>query len=88
MICIIHYSEVLGGSDTDGEGMDLSSLLTQITTFINQQNQQIQTLIAAIMKNVQQVTSQDTIINKRERLKMSPSFTDALCHYIPYQFKR
>jgi hypothetical protein len=54
------FGGLLGGSSSDtGEGsMDLGSLLTQITTFINQQNQQIQTLIAAITKNVQQVSSQ------------------------------
>ena len=52
------FGGLLGGSGTDREGMDLRSLLTQITTFINQQNQQIQTLIAAIVQNVQHVTSQ------------------------------
>lgn len=46
------------GSSGKGESPDLGSLLSQITEFINQQNQQIQTLITAIMKNVQQVTSQ------------------------------
>jgi hypothetical protein len=52
------FGGLLGGSGTGRESMDLSSLLTQITAFINQQNQQIQTLIAAIMQNVQQVISQ------------------------------
>src|SRR6185437_5880046 len=52
------FGGLLGGSGTGREGMDLRSLLTQITTFINQQNQQIQTLIAAIVQNVQHVTSQ------------------------------
>ena len=52
------FGGLLGRSGTDREGMDLRSLLTQITTFINQQNQQIQTLIAAIVQNVQHVTSQ------------------------------
>jgi hypothetical protein len=52
------FGGLLGGSGTGREGMDLSSLLTQITAFINQQNQQIRTLIAAIMQNVQQVISQ------------------------------
>ena len=53
------FGGLLGGGSDTGEGsIDLGSLLTQITTFINQQNQQIQTLIAAITKNVQQVSSQ------------------------------
>jgi hypothetical protein len=46
------------GSGTGREGLDLSGLLTQLTKFINQQNQQIQTLITAINQDVQQVTSQ------------------------------
>jgi hypothetical protein len=53
------FGGLLGGnSDTSEGSMDLGSLLTQITTFINQQNQQIQALITAITKNVQQVSSQ------------------------------
>jgi hypothetical protein len=59
------FGGLLGGGSSSGAAggggggsMDLGSLLTQITTFINQQNQQIQTLIAAITQNVQQVTSQ------------------------------
>ena len=52
------FGGLLGGSGTGGEGMDLRGLLTQITTFINQQNQQIQALIAAIVQDVQRVTSQ------------------------------
>jgi hypothetical protein len=52
------FGGLLSGSGTGREGIDLSSLLTQITTFINQQNQQIQTLIAAIMQDVQRVTTQ------------------------------
>jgi hypothetical protein len=46
------------GSGTGREGLDLSGILTQLTTFINQQNQQIQTLITAINQDVLQVTSQ------------------------------
>ncbi len=45
------------GSGHVKEGMDLGSMLTQITSFINQQNQQIQTLIAAITQDIQQVIS-------------------------------
>ncbi|MDQ6667808.1 MAG: hypothetical protein M3Y53_06225 [Thermoproteota archaeon] len=54
------FGGLLGGSGTRREGMDLSALLTQLTTFINQQNQQIQTLITAINQDVQHVTSQVT----------------------------
>jgi hypothetical protein len=58
------FGGLLGGGSSSsaggGEGgsIDLGSLLTQITTFINQQNQQIQTLIAAITQNVHQLSSQ------------------------------
>ena len=45
-----------GGFISGSEDMELDGLLTQITTFINQQNQQIQTLIAAIKQNVSQDT--------------------------------
>ena len=38
--------------------MDLGSLLTQLTTFIHEQNQQIQTLIDEIRKNVKQINDQ------------------------------
>ena len=44
------FGGLLGRSVLDGEGMDLRSLLTQITTFINQQNQQIQALILEFRK--------------------------------------
>ena len=53
------FGGLLGGSGSGREGIDLGGLLSQITTFINQQNQQIQTLIAAIVQDVQRVTSQD-----------------------------
>jgi hypothetical protein len=52
------FGSLLGSSSTDIESLDLDRLLTQLTEFINQQNQQIQTLITASMNNVQQVTSQ------------------------------
>jgi hypothetical protein len=45
------FGGLVSGSSSGKEGMDLGSILTQITTFINQQNQQIQTLIAASMKD-------------------------------------
>jgi hypothetical protein len=52
------------GQDYDEQQMHdmhnslFGGLLTQITAFINQQNQQIQTLIAAIVQDIQRVTSQ------------------------------
>jgi hypothetical protein len=52
------FGGLLSGSGTGREGLDLRGLLTQITAFINQQNQQIQTLIAAIVQDIQHVTSQ------------------------------
>jgi hypothetical protein len=46
------FGGISGGFVTGSEDMDLGSLLTQVTAFINQQNQQIQTLItAASMKD-------------------------------------
>ncbi len=49
MICIIHYSEVFPGDLVTGsEDMDYGGLLTEVTAFVTLQNQQIQTLIAAV----------------------------------------
>jgi hypothetical protein len=45
------FGGLSGGFVTGSEDMDLDGLLTQVTAFINQQNQQIQTLIAASMKD-------------------------------------
>jgi hypothetical protein len=45
------FGGISGGFVTGSEDMDLDGLLTQVTAFINQQNQQIQTLIAASMKD-------------------------------------
>ncbi|MBA3284746.1 MAG: hypothetical protein H0U27_06775 [Nitrosopumilus sp.] len=43
------FGGISGGFVTGSEeDMDLGGLLTQITAFINQQNQQVQTLIAII----------------------------------------
>lgn len=55
MICIIHYLKILGGSTNRGRKgiMDLSGLLTLLTTFIPQQHQQIQTLLDEIRTNVE-----------------------------------
>ena len=46
-----------GGSD-NRDGMYLASLLTRLTTFIHEQNRQIQLLIDEVTKNVNQVTKQ------------------------------
>ncbi|MER5191677.1 MAG: hypothetical protein ABJB76_08210 [Candidatus Nitrosocosmicus sp.] len=51
------FGGLVVGSGSGREGMDLGSILTQITSFINQQNQQIQTLIATITQDIQQLTS-------------------------------
>jgi hypothetical protein len=51
----------LFGNITTGsgrEGMHLGNLLTQLTTFIHEQNQQIQALIDEIRKHVQQINDQ------------------------------
>ena len=53
------FGGLVRGSGAGKEGMNLGPLLTQITTFINQQNQQIQTLIAKITQDIQQLTSKE-----------------------------
>jgi hypothetical protein len=53
------FGGLVVGSGAGKEGMDLGSIMTQITTFINQQNQQIQTLIAKITQDIQQLTSKE-----------------------------
>ncbi len=45
------FGGISGGFVTGSEDMDYGSLLTQVTTFIHQQNQQIQTLITAASMN-------------------------------------
>ncbi|MDQ6723074.1 MAG: hypothetical protein M3Z01_02245 [Thermoproteota archaeon] len=50
------FGGISGGFVTGSEEMDLDGLLTQITAFINQQNQQVQTLIAAVKQNALKVT--------------------------------
>src|SRR6476659_1078577 len=42
------FGGLIGGSGTDREGMHVGNVLTQLTTFIRQQHQQIQTLIDEI----------------------------------------
>jgi hypothetical protein len=52
------FGGLIGGSGTRREGMDVGNLLTQLTTFIHQQHQQIQALIEEIRKNVNQINDQ------------------------------
>ncbi|MGC2575256.1 MAG: hypothetical protein WA364_27435 [Candidatus Nitrosopolaris sp.] len=52
------FGGLIGGSGTGREGMHVGNLLTQLTTFIHQQHQQIQTLIDEIRKNVNQINDQ------------------------------
>jgi len=48
----------IGGHSIGREGMNMGNLLNQLTTFIHQQNQQIQVLIDEIRKNVKQINDQ------------------------------
>lgn len=52
------FGDITGGSGSGREGMHLGNLLTQLTTFIHQQNQQIQALIDEIRKYVKQLNDQ------------------------------
>jgi hypothetical protein len=52
------FGNIASGSSSGREGMQLGGLLTQITTFIHQQNQQIQALIDEIRKHVKQINDQ------------------------------
>jgi hypothetical protein len=49
------FGDMASGSSSGREGMQLGGLLTQLTTFIHQQNQQIQALIDEIRKHVKQI---------------------------------
>lgn len=57
------HNSLFGNLDYTGEsdnrdGMNLAGLLTRLTTFIHEQNRQIQLLIDEVTKNVNQVTKQ------------------------------
>lgn len=52
------FGDIASGSSSGREGMHLGNLLTQLTTFIHQQNQQIQALIDEIRKHVKQLNDQ------------------------------
>jgi hypothetical protein len=48
----------LGTHSIGKEGMPISGILNQVTTFIHEQNQQIQTLINEIRNSVKEITDQ------------------------------
>jgi hypothetical protein len=48
----------LGTHSIGKEGMPIGSILNQVTTYIHEQNQQIQALISEIRKTVNQINSQ------------------------------
>ena len=52
------FGGLIDDSGTRREGMHVGNLLTQLTTFIHQQHQQIQALIEDIRKNVNQINDQ------------------------------
>jgi hypothetical protein len=52
------FGDLIAGSGTRREGMHVGNLLTQLTTFIHEQHQQIQVLIDEIRKNIKQITDQ------------------------------
>jgi hypothetical protein len=49
----------VGDHSIGREGMHLGNILNQLTTFIHEQNQQIQTFIDEIRKNVKQINRQN-----------------------------
>jgi hypothetical protein len=49
------FGDIASSSTSGREGMHLGNLLTQLTTFIHQQNQQIQSLIDEIRKHVKEL---------------------------------
>lgn len=52
------FGGIASGPTSGREGMHLGNVLTQLTTFIHEQNQQIQTLIDEIRKNIKQMNDQ------------------------------
>jgi hypothetical protein len=52
------FGDLASGPSSGREGMHVGNLLTQLTTFIQQQHQQIQALIDEIRKNVKQINDQ------------------------------
>ena len=52
------FGDIASRPSTGREGMHLGNLLTELTTFIDQQNQQIQAVIDEIRKYVKQLNDQ------------------------------
>lgn len=52
------FGEMASGHSSGREGMQVGNILNQLTTFIHQQNQQIQALIDEIRKTVKQINDQ------------------------------
>ena len=52
------FGDIASGPSSGREGMHVGNLLTELTTFIHQQNQQIQALIDEIRKYVKQLNDQ------------------------------
>lgn len=52
------FGNITSGPSSGREGMHLGNVLTQLTTFIQQQNHQIQILIDEIRKTVEQINDQ------------------------------
>jgi hypothetical protein len=55
------FGDLASGSSSGREGMPTGKILAQLTTFIHQQNQQIQALIDEIGKNVKQINNQNQL---------------------------
>jgi hypothetical protein len=55
------FGDLASGSSSGREGMPTGEILAQLTTFIHQQNQQIQALIDEIGKNVKQINNQNQL---------------------------
>jgi len=52
------FGDIASGPSSGREGMYLGNVLTQITTFIQEQNQQVQALIDEIRKTIKQINDQ------------------------------
>jgi hypothetical protein len=52
------FGGLIGDSGRGKEGMDLSNISSKLTTFIHEQNQQIQTLIDEIRKKFEEINRQ------------------------------
>ena len=55
------FGDIASGPSRGKEGMPTGKILTQLTTFIHEQNQQIQTLIDEIGKNIKLINCQNQL---------------------------